>query len=476
MLRFYTAIATLALCQMLSFSDVRAGDLDDIGLTALLADHPWLNGSGITVGIAEAPASVQNPPPFHFNPDGTAWSGSTPVWFFDIDGGEYTTTPSVDAHQYNAAQASGHAGYVAINFALTAPGVSKVESFEANYFVGSIIAHVDGSNNWDPIPVQSQIINQSYVYLTTDPQEKAEVELVFDAYANEFGTLFVSGGNNGSTSVGYAPGTMHNGLAVGRSDGFNSAGIHVVAPSGFTSYATPYVSGSAALLLQSATETYGAASDAVDSRVIKSLIINGANKTPYADWGDGSALQANGLDTRYGSGLLNVNTSHQILSQGRLTASTSTDPVLNGLAGWDLNTLTVGTSNSYFFDIDTNGSHPYSLTATLTWNSITTDITYSEGYFSGLNEISDFSLSLWSLVDDDWVLLELLNSDSNVEHLYLTGLLAGSYEIRVTLDALAPNQVGISDTYALAFLAVPEPSSAALFIFGLVGCFLRRSR
>jgi|GEM_PF-2367260 len=500
------AAGLCAVLALSSASPVKADALGDIGLTQLLAEFGnGLNGDGIIVGMVEAYSDYN----FHFDPQPTNWN-NTPVWFFNVHQGTpetspgasapYTSDPDTNAslYQHDSNQDSNHAPGVAWNYASVASGVDKVEVIQADYFINQLLTARDGAE-WQPVTIDSRVVSQSYVSLSQS--DETELKLLFDAYANANGTFFVNGVNNESASANsYAPGTMYNGITVGNKNGSNSLGVHLVAPQDTSSNATPMVAGAAAVLLQAAEQNFGTNSGAADpgaadNRVLKALLINGANKGAIqGGWGSGGML-SNGLDQRYGAGMLNVYSSYKTLTAGRLVTSTTGSPVLQTkTTGWDLQTLTAGASNSYFFEVPSGSVAANTITATLTWNSITTDVAYASvpESFTGDNHISDFNLGLWYLDETNgWELVTEIDAFDldpgapdtyyllgNVAHLYLTDLEAGTYELRVTLEGVGENNTTDADTYAIAYALnqVPEPSTSVLVCLGTVLTVLHRKR
>ncbi len=467
----FAALLTLACAQ--------ASDLDEIGVTTLRALHPELTGAGVIVAQPEA----------------------------DEGGGRYQVDPAISgqpsekftyydtAHPYSGAGAgfvpalaSGHANVVSANFyGLTAgasPGIEAIESFEAGYFYNGIVT--------PRTPIEARIVNQSFIFSTTDPTAIAQINRNYDAYANAHGTLFINGSNNGVSATLPAPASMFNGIAVGRTDGQHAGSVHIVAPGGATSFATPYVAGSAALLMQAADLGQAqalAGTNPSDARVIKSILLNGATKTET--W---TQTETNPLDPTTGVGVLNVNTSYQNFAGGQhaqtifnrtnlgvISTSTnfSSSTPIDSLQGWDLTTLTARVNqdavNHYFFDLSTEGFGSFTFTATATWNSRASGS-------SGSNLINNFDLALID-TSTQTVVTRSLSTTENVEHLYLTEIPSGTYDLQVILRGGAGTP-SLSDTYALAFsfvgdatTAVPEPTTTAIWILGgLTALILLRHR
>jgi hypothetical protein len=230
-----------------------------------------------------------------------------------------------------------------------------------------------------------------------------------------------------------------------------------------TSFSTPFVAGSAAVMIQAALRGDGGAdtNSANDNRTIKALLLNGAVKP--ADWIN---IPTAPLDIRYGAGVLNVFNSWNQLRGGKHAFIEATT-VANGSAhppganasnesavsGWDLNSVTNPDSshdriNHYYFNL--TGSNSFTLTATLTWLRPHSTIT-------GPSSINDLNLFLYNTANGQLVLSSTSAVD-NVEHLYSAALPPGRYDLQVLKNA--QNQVSASETYALAFEFFNMPLSA----------------
>jgi hypothetical protein len=436
---------------------------DPIGLIALRSLDPSLTGSGVTVGQAEADVSGINT--FEVNPASVGQPQS--LFAYYDDNGNVTST-------YNAAEGSGHAIYVADNFYSSttgvAPGVQHVDNYSANYFWAGIIN--------DGTPISDAIVNQSFIFTEGDGSpvsvaDQQETDLLYDDYVATHQTIFVSAvGNGGQVN---APGTAYNGIGVGAYGGSSSTGPtidngrskpDIVAPASATSYSTPLVSGSAALLLQA-----GAAisSDATDPRTIKALLLNGAVKP--SGW---THTHTAPLDVNYGAGVLNVYNSYIQLEAGEQSPSAISHEALGGnhsalsggyaepLVGWDFTTFSSSsTQDVYNHYLVPTSSHAgsYTLTATLVWERpFETSVTS--------NPINNLDLFLYDATRNTTTPLDYSDSTvDNVQELYDVGLTAGdTYDLEVfkaggTIGS--EGNISNSETYALAydFAAVPAPAS-----------------
>jgi len=437
--------------------------LDQIGVTALQSLNPSLTGSGVTVGQPEADVSGANT--FEVNPAGVGQPQS--LFTYYDDSGTMTST-------YNSAEGSGHANAVASNFygvgTGVAPGVQHVDNYSANYFTANIIS--------SGTAISDAIVNQSFIFqenggtpLTVADQQDAD--LVYDEYVATYQTIFVSAvGNGGQVN---APATAYNSIGVGAYGGGSSTGPtadngrskpDIVAPASATSWATPLVSGSAALLLQAgATMSPGA----TDPRTIKALLLNGAVKP--LGW---THTHTAPLDVNYGAGIVNVYNSYLQLESGEQSPSVTSYEALGGnhsalssghadpLAGWNFTTFSSSSSQdvySHYLVPTSSNASSYTLTATLVWERPYEDVITT-------NPINNLDLFLYDTTRNTTTPLDYSNSTiDNVQELYDVGLTPGdTYDLEVFKAGGAIGSQGDitnSETYALAydFAAVPAPTN-----------------
>jgi hypothetical protein len=428
---------------------LKAADLDTVGVTLLRQVDPALQGTGVPVAQVEAPLYFNPTPPFETDPAAVAQPTSLFTWISSF--GSATTYPNIVGVD------SSHADEVARRFYGTAYGiatnVSHVDSYEAEFFYTNIAAGPGA-----PF-ISDKIVNQSFVFSGLTTSEQSSVEQDFDDYAATRGVLFVSGAGNGGAVL--APASSYNGIGVGVYDGGSSVGPtadgrskpDLTAPGGLTSFSTPYVSGSAAVLLQAANRGDGGANtnSAHDIRTLKALLLNGAAK--LNGWTNGTTTP---LDARYGAGIVNVFNSWKQLQGGQhpfieTTANSLGNPHPPGgntnnepaLSGWDFNALTNGHTgmtynteqvNHYYFNLP--GNINYTLTTTLAWDR-----------HAGSNSLNDLNLFLYN-ANSNLVVCSTSMVD-NVEHLFLKNLPPGRYDLQVQKNPGI--RVSADETYALAF-------------------------
>ena len=426
---------------MLFFAAARAfaADLNSIGVTTLWSFEPGLTGA--TVRIAQAEASEASGG-WQVNPSVVGHPTSLFTW---ISGsGTATTFPN------SLGTESWHAGEVGrwLYGAGTgvAPGVMLVDNYEAGHFLNNIVP--------DQTAIAAKVVNQSFVFASEQPS----IDRDYDRYAARYNVLFVSGAGNGGVPL--SPSTSYNGLSVAAFGGLTSVGPtlggrckpDITAVAGFTSLSTPQVAGGAAVLLQAASRGdggSGTASDLSDIRTVKALLLNGAQKP--LGWTNSGTVP---LDFRYGAGLLNVFQSYRQLRAGRQTSAlTQSIPVgsshppptptnaITARRGWDFASLNSSVTEDglrhYFFNVI--GSGPRTFTATLVWNRQQSQMA-----------INDLDLYLFRLSDGALVAGSASLVD-NVEHLCVTNLPAGQYNLQVLKNGGMVKRVTNTESYALAF-------------------------
>lgn len=344
-----------------------------------------------------------------------------------------------------------------------APGISAIDSYEANHWLGA--GFLGGSGSTPPLVAGEKIINHSWIG-NAGANSNAFLRKL-DAAIEAQGLIVCAGVNNGSGPLDVALFShAFNVIAVGRSDGLHHAGNtalsvdgpdrmkpEIVAPAGATSLATPLVSGAAALLVETARTNPNIAANphAALPEVIKAVLMAGAEHRP--GWSN-AAIQkgilrgatSTPLDPIFGADQVDVDASHWILTAGEQSAGQSAALALDGLpAGWS--EIDIGSGQSRWLRFEVEANKPF-VSILAAWNrSVAAD------YASW--SLADIDLELWT-VDAQGAPATLLGtpagtyfargnvlSDSafdNVEHLYLSDLAAGEYllEMRRGLDSL-PN-------------------------------------
>jgi hypothetical protein len=416
-----------------------AADLTTIGVTTLRGFEPALTGANIRVAQADA---SEAPGVWQVNPPSVAQPQSLFTWI--SSGGSANTFPN------SLGSESGHAAEVGRNFygsvSGVAPGVLHVDNYEANYFVNSVVV--------SEIATPAKVVNQSFVFLSEEPTLDRE----YDQYAARYNVLFISGvGNDGPPK---SPSTAYNSIAVGALGGASSAGPtikgrckpEITVPSGFTSFSTPQVAGAAAILLQAAARGDGGpgtATDLSDIRMLKALLLNGAQKP--SDWTNSSTTP---LHLRHGAGVLNVFHSYRQLRGGRHAMAVSQSVPLGGAhlpppvsnvitarRGWDFATvsssLTEDGLRHYFFSVTGPSNRP--LTVTLIWNRQ-----------QNQTSINNLDMFLYR-TSDNALVASSVSLGNNLEHIAITNLPPGVYNLQIFKSGGAVRRITNNETYAIAF-------------------------
>ena len=433
--------------------------LDAIGAKLLRAVATNLNGDGIRVALIEAPLDATN---YFFQPDPNLVGLPTNRFTFMSALGSATNYPN------SIGGFSSHANGTATIICSpmndgVATNIAHLDNIEANHFYDSFISVAGPSIN-DPVA------NQSYTFGTLTVADQQLADSQYDDYSVSNNTLFVSAVDNGGNV--HAPGTAYNcigvaayspgaGSSVGPTIDNGRCKPDITAISGATSFSTPQVSGAAALLMQAGLRGDGGSSTnaAEDMRTIKALLLNGAVKP--VGWTNSAAAP---LDARYGAGFLNIFNSYEQLIGGRhgsivsnLVATGAAHPPTGDtgtvavLSGWDFHTNTssdvpaLDAVQHYYFNVSNSvASVKFIATATLVWNRQLKQ-----------SNINNLALYLYNSANSNLVTCSTSAVD-NVEHICLTNLVQGRYDLQVW-KAGGAGLVSTVEPYALAWEFLPPP-------------------
>lgn len=466
--------AALALLSFPTVSGVGAAPTkQDIGYSRLASELGAALPTGAGVHVAMAEANTDN-----------QLSGGVPK-----DGG-YDYVPISSNPQFAGktfhnlsegsakADNSAHANLVGVYFfGLTdsvAPGVTEVDLYLADTWQG--LDYLNSGLHELPEYSGARVFNHSWV----DQTSAASLARV-DYTAYHYGVLHVAGVNNVNNG-GPQPllASAYNSIAVGLSSGAHESGNaaptatpglgiysgnaflrtrpDLVVPQSFTSYATPFVSGAAAMLIEvghnDLTLSHGSKTLAEDptyviqnaetTEVIRSALMAGADRQVWTDYRSPSFASPNGLDSRFGAGQLDVYESYHILAAGEHDSREAGELADLGAYGFDFqSSFGAIDSSSYAFSVGLDSLED--LAVSLVWNAhIDIDLEGAAAAYSA--SLADFNLSLYRVSDAGRTLVQAsLSTQDNTENLWLTGLSPGQYELEVLrTDALGDWDYGLS--------------------------------
>ncbi len=247
------------------------------------------------------------------------------------------------------------------------------------------------------------------------------------------------------------------------------AGLYFIDQDG-TSFSAPTVAGGIALLKDVAMgPVFAMASEAFDTRVIKSVLM--ASSKPSEGWDNGQATAPDGvvrttqaLDFAAGAGALDLTAAAGVY----LLSGTQDVPGSAGgniaSSGWDFGTAVPGQSNAYAFE--SSFSEGLILTVSLNWFA-GTSIDAPTDLGRGLT-FTDLNLELGLLTEGAFVSIvaESATVYNNTEFLRIGVPSDGLYVVRVTFHGLVYGPSPASpEPYGLAWTTaqpVPEPTTVLL--------------
>jgi hypothetical protein len=333
---------------------------------------------------------------------------------------------------------SGHATTVGRNLygsaSSMAAGIAQADVYEAGDWLGD---WGSGTPPTETNPLQ----NHSWVNFTSSSTPSR----IMDFAVNRDGFLPIAGLYNSdfgppqSSDIPEVYGSIYNGIAVGRSDGGHVTGVtssadgpgrvkpEIVAPglsSGtrFTSFVTPFVTATAALLLEEAS-AYGA--DADEPETLKAILLAAASKAPFPSWDQTSSRP---IDAVYGAGELDVYEAYWIQRAGEQPEGSAI-----GRRGWNFTSIGGGGTHAYTLTVPA-GFELRELSALLTWNRQVTQNKQGR-FYTYTPSLADLALRL---KQGGGTLQASDSSVDNIEHIWrdeAAALPAGSYSLEVTSTA-----------------------------------------
>lgn len=519
--------------------------LKDVDFDDLVSQYggSLANGSNVPVTIVESYGSRSTPN----DPTTAAANDSISYSFYNLDtsqgffagktivhkGPALTTlyfrdgvTPfqvlSPSTLSVQTSQSSAHANTVGAYFFGTppggftqrsvAPGVNNIEVFDYQwnnaYFLAPGTVAPNVSTNLSR--VASHAYGQS---ASLSNVQRMDWLIAADDYVQVVGTPAVSGHGNAfntiavaHTTAGTAAATQALSGASGTPYAAGRAKPDVTGPIGTTSDNTGAVGGLAALLISRgkanaalSNHSYTArpgytVRSAETSEVVKAAIMAGALRQISGT--DGRSITTyrvnvanrtvNGLDNRYGAGMMNAYNSYKIIDAGE-DNSREDGLSVTGQA-------TLGEIGQYGFDYDpsfggaggSNSVATYTFqataagefAATLAWNVNVVGPTAPFNNFDGTATLYNLDLTLTDL-STSTIVASSLSTIDNTENLW-TNLVAGhSYSMTVTGLGTPFNwDYGLAwrSTVPLTASAVPEPGTVGLAALAVLGTLRRRRR
>ena len=252
--------------------------------------------------------------------------------------------------QSGGGSSSGHATTVGRllygNTESISPGIQTIDAYSTDSFVNS--AWRTGNPPIEPNPLQ----NHSWVgWLESSGLNSSDMTLRMDYAAERDSFLPIAGLYNSDYGDQNIPSAIppiyastYNGISVGVSDSTHRTGTtqydgndrtkpEIVAPSAYTSYATPMVTSAAAFLIDAANGV----SSAADPLTLKATLLAGADKAISADW---DQTPTRPIDEVYGAGELDIYESYFIQKANQQAAGST----LQRRAGiWPTSAITAAT-------------------------------------------------------------------------------------------------------------------------------------
>jgi len=366
-----------------------------------------------------------------------------------------------------------------------ASGITNITGASANDFINRYTGINTGGL---PLASSFHISNHSYIGSIT-PANPVSVKLNllrrFDFIINRDNTVAVVGANNGRGNV--TPeiwAHSFNAITVGLSNGNHSRGQTTDYGAGRfapdivvrmaddltdafslnrTSWATPVVASSAAILIDKAGfDGGGNPNNGARNQVVRALLYGGATKENLPGW-NWSKTETRPIDNVYGFGQLNIYNSYKMLEAGEFDGVTSQPASFVGEKGWDWGNFNGTDDVFYSFEV-TAGRTITELSAALVWNVNVFDTNSNPNIFEPNHVLSNLDLRLYDSTGSflGSLLQASLSTEYNYEHIYWSladgGLASGTYTFRISGDS------AVDYGFAWRMTSIPEPSSAVIAV------------
>jgi hypothetical protein len=335
---------------------------------------------------------------------------------------------------------SNHSNDVAFRFygntGSAAPGVTDVHVKLADDFFNVL------QSGSAPAAQAGLVHNHSWVAGTSGSTSSDNYILrAMDFMINRDGLVSCVPLNNGSGSTvpTFLPNT-YNSISVGLRSGDHSRGGSTADGTGrmkpdlvveqiYTSFASPAVASTAAMLLEKIKASYSAADH---PQAVKAMLLAGASKTNLPAWTRVSS--ATPYHTYLGAGELNMLNAYHILVADRQQPSVSVE---RNHTGWDYNTASNTTARRYFFTVP-EGRYANTFSVALTWHRSVG----KSGFQPYSSSLPNLSLKLFAANEftvDPTPIDQSLSTLDNVEHVFQRNLPPGQYAIEVTSNTNSIN-------------------------------------
>lgn len=473
----------------------------DVGYTQLQAELGAAIPNGSNVKVAQVEASTvkdteANYPIFAPDPTPPAMSGKS-FTYPGLTCGTPPCTPSVfSPHAFGVA-----ATFYGNNVSM-ASGINDIDSYEANQWLNSLYYQI-GPNAGKATASDNRVANHSWASFGTYLSDSSIAKLIDRQVAmneyiqiaatdsqvmgNTFNAINVgltsatTGSHSSTVYVNKAiDDTVDNTYVSGRSM------TDLVAPAINTSTATPIVSSATALLVQTGhqntnlsngsgnTSGVGTIYNAERSETIKAILMAGADRETDNTSGNGNIADyrnvnfqtANGLDSRYGAGQLNIYNSYQIMAAGEQNSLEDNGNSI-GMLGFDYDDSFGG---STIKGKQSNSTATYTFT-TLASESIAASLVWNVGISNTgtmTPTVHHLGLTLFDVTDNQTV-AESISEIDNTQNIYWTNLVAG-HEYELLISSLEGANNLFTWDYALAWNRSINPTTvpipAAFWLFG----------
>lgn len=495
----WTSLAIVMMSTVVHAQDYR----DDIGYDDLVERLGTAvpTGAGVTVMQVEAPTGNDASALPIWSPTAGATSSLFSGVTFNFATNSSGRSPSTSSHAIGVAQ------LFYGNNAL-ASGISNVQVGNAVDWLLTDFLHVGTSTA--PSVTNARVINHSWVGALNTAAANADALRRTDWLVQQDNVISVVAMNNGSSNRPLL-GSSYNSIAVGVTSGNHPRGSYdlsaadpiyaagrtrpdVVAPISTTSGAAPIVSSLAALLVETGhsggttlsngsttNRTGNVIYNAERAETIKATLMAGADRSTnnqsttsqISDYRASGYATANGLDSRYGAGQINTDSSHQIIAAGEHEAGS----VLCGTA------VQICAGFDYVEQFGGSGGSPTELTYSFTADNVHNQLAASLVWNLDVDNPSGASLFNLGLSLYDATTGQLVGSSTslidNTQNLWYS--LVSGRRYTLTVSSLDPSS--FDGSYALAWnisstTPVPLPPSFVLLFGGLLSLvpILRRRR